>query len=82
MEIITARIDRETKEKMKKLSYINWSDVIRESVIRKIREEESRERIIDRVTLAEGIEIAASVRKSSPGWNSIEEIRKWRHQKA
>ena len=47
MEIITARIDRETKEKMKKLSYINWSDVIRDSVIRKIREEESRERIID-----------------------------------
>ena len=82
MEIITARIDRETKEKMKKLSYINWSDVIRDSVIRKIREEESRERIIDRVTIAEGMEMASGVRKSSFGWSSTEEIKKWRDRKA
>ena len=81
METITARIDRETKGKMKKLSCINWSDVIRDSVNRKIREEESRERIIDRGAIAEGIEIASGVRKSSFGWNSTEEIRKWRDRK-
>jgi hypothetical protein len=82
MEIITARIDKETKEKMKKLSYINWSDVIRESVIKRISDEESSKRLIDRNAIAEGITIAAKVRKSSMGWNSTEEIRKWRDQRA
>ncbi len=78
MEIITARIDKETKEKMKKFSYINWSDVIRESVLKRLRDEESRERVIDKEAVAEGITKAAMIRKSSIGWNSTEEIRKWR----
>ena len=78
MEIITARIDKETKEKMKKFSYINWSDVIRESVLKRLRDEESKERVIDKEAVAEGITKAAMIRKSSIGWNSTEEIRKWR----
>ncbi|MHB1440710.1 MAG: hypothetical protein ACYCSO_06775 [Cuniculiplasma sp.] len=78
MEIITARIDKETKEKMKKFSYINWSDVIRESVLKRLKDEESKERVIDKEAVAEGITKAAMIRKSSIGWNSTEEIRKWR----
>ena len=54
-------------EKVKKLSYINWSDIIRDSVIRKLKEEESRERVIYREVIAEGIEIASTVRKSPLG---------------
>ncbi|MHB8360702.1 MAG: hypothetical protein ACYDAO_00620 [Thermoplasmataceae archaeon] len=81
MDIKTARVDRETKEKMKRLSYINWNDIIRESIAKKIREVEARERIVDRKAIAKGIEIASTVRKSSVGWNSTEEIRKWRDQK-
>ena len=65
---------------MKKFSCINWSDVNRESVIRRITEEESKRRTINRNEIAEGIAIAAKVRKSSRGWNSTEEIRKWRDQ--
>ena len=80
MEIITARIDRATKEKMKKLSYINWSDVIRETVIKKIQEEEAKEQVIDKSAIQEGMVIASTVRKSNKGWNSTEEIRKWRNQ--
>ncbi len=78
MEIITSRIDKKTKEKMKKLSYINWSAVIRESITARIREEESRNHAIDRSAIAEGKAIASGIRKSSTGWNSTEEIRKWR----
>jgi hypothetical protein len=78
VEIINARIDKETKEKMKKFSYINWSDVIRESVLKRLRDEESREHVIDKEAVAEGIAKAAMIRKSSIGWNSTEEIRKWR----
>ncbi|MDA8056339.1 MAG: hypothetical protein M0Z77_11935 [Thermoplasmatales archaeon] len=80
MEIITARIDWETKEKMKKLPHINWSNVIREAVIKKIQEEEAKEQIIDRNVLQEGLVIASMVRKSNKWWNSTEEIRKWRKQ--
>lgn len=68
-------------EKVKKLSYINWSDIIRDSVIRKLKEEESRERVIYREAITEGIEIASTVRKSSFGWNSTAEIRNWRDRK-
>ncbi len=52
----------------------------RESVIRRITEEESKRLTINRNEIAEGIAIAAKVRKSSRGWNSTEEIRKWRDQ--
>ena len=80
MEIITARIDCETKEKMKKLPHINWSNVIREAIIKKIQEEEAKEQIIDKNVLREGLVIASTVRKSNKWWNSTEEIRKWRKQ--
>ena len=69
-------------EKVKKLSYINWSEIIRDSVIRKLKEEESRERVIYREAITEGIEIASTVRKSSFGWNSTAELRKWRNRKS
>ncbi|MDA8054058.1 MAG: hypothetical protein M0Z77_00225 [Thermoplasmatales archaeon] len=78
MEIISTKIEKDTKEKMRKFSYINWSEVIRESIRARIEEEESRTRAIDRNKIKEAMSIAASVRKPSKGWNSTEEIRKWR----
>ncbi len=78
METISAKIEKETKEKMKKLSYINWSEVIREMLNARIEEEESKVRVLDRDLIKEGIRIAKEVRKTSKGWNSTEEIRKWR----
>ncbi|MCL6002340.1 MAG: VapB-type antitoxin [Candidatus Thermoplasmatota archaeon] len=78
MEIISTKIEKDTKEKMRKFSYINWSEVIRESIRARIEEEESRTRAIDRNKIKEAMNIAASVRKPSKGWNSTEENRKWR----
>ena len=37
---------------------------------------------LDRNAIAEGIAIASKVRETSKGWNSTEEIRKWRDQRA
>ena len=65
---------------MKKIFLYQLGDVNRESVIRRITEEESKRLTINRNEIAEGIAIAAKVRKSSRGWNSTEEIRKWRDQ--
>lgn len=78
METISAKIEKETKEKMKKLSYINWSEVIREMLNARIEEEESKKRNLDRDLIKEGVSLAKEVRKASKGWNSTEEIRKWR----
>ena len=72
------RIDEETRRKMKRLSHLNWSEVIRKAIIRKIREEEIRERRLDLKDLREAAEITDRIRRPSPSWNSTEEIRKWR----
>lgn len=42
MAIITVRIDDELKKEMDKLSYINWSEVIRQSIIKTIEEEKKK----------------------------------------
>ena len=78
MSIISVRIDEETRRKMKRLSHLNWSEVIRKAIIRKIREEEIRERRLDLKDLREAAEITDRIRRPSPSWNSTEEIRKWR----
>lgn len=78
MDVVSAKIEKETKEKMKKLSYINWSEVIRETLKARIEEEESRGRSLDRGLIREGVKIAVNVRKTVKDWNSTEEIRKWR----
>jgi hypothetical protein len=80
METISTKIEKDTKEKMRKFSYINWSEVIRESIKSRIEDEESRTRAIDRSKIKEAFEIAASVRRPSKGWNSTTEIRKWRNR--
>lgn len=80
METISTKIEKETKDKMKKFSHINWSEVIRESLKARIEEEESRTRTLDRSKIKVALEISASVRKPTKGWNSTEEIRKWRNR--
>ena len=42
MEVISFRIPKELKEKMKKFKYINWSKAIREKIEEIIEKEESR----------------------------------------
>jgi Arc/MetJ-type ribon-helix-helix transcriptional regulator len=78
MSIISVRIDEETRRKMKKLTHLNWSEVIRQAILQKIKEEESKKRTLDPKMLKEAAEITDRVRRPSPSWSSVEEIRKWR----
>jgi transcriptional regulator of met regulon len=78
MGVISVRIDERTRRKMKRLSHLNWSEVIRQAIIQKIKEEENRKRNLDPKTLKEAAEITDKIRKPSPSWSSTEEIRKWR----
>ncbi|MBS7611529.1 hypothetical protein KEJ27_04900 [Candidatus Bathyarchaeota archaeon] len=63
---------------MKRFSHLNWSEVIRQAILQKIKEEESKKRMLDPKMLKEAAEITDRIRRPSPSWSSVEEIRKWR----
>ena len=61
---ITVRIDPEIKKRMKRFSYINWSEVIRKAILEKLKEEEKR-------STAEALLINEKLRRKAPqGWDS------------
>jgi|GEM_PF-3940025 len=43
--IIIIRIPRELKEKIRRYSHVNWSEVVREAIVRRIKIEERLEAI-------------------------------------
>ncbi len=69
MATITIRVSEDIRRKMREFKDVNWSEYLREAIVRKIREEEAKAacRIMD--------EIAA---KTGHDWSGVEEIRKWR----
>ncbi|MEM3718487.1 MAG: hypothetical protein QXD45_00465 [Candidatus Bathyarchaeia archaeon] len=65
-------MDEELRESMRRLRHVNWSEVIRESIRRKIEEENGR-------NIAEAVLINEKLRKAAPkGWDSTKVIREWR----
>jgi len=72
MTTITVRISPEIKKLMRKYRYINWSEVVREAILNKIREEEKK-------NVAEALLINEKLRRDAPkNWDSTEVIKKWR----
>lgn len=81
VEVVSARVDEETYRKMKKFSYVNWSDVVRTAIQEKIREEESRKREVNLAEVEEALRLMDSVRRAHTGFDGVEEIRKWRESR-
>ena len=79
-DVISARVDDDTRRRMRRLPHINWSQVIREAITDKILEEERRPHVDPR-DLREAARITDTVRAPSPGWDSTEEIRRWRERR-
>jgi hypothetical protein len=77
MAVITMRIDDVLKKKMESMKDVNWSEVARKAIEEKIREAELWERV-DVVKLREASKDTDSLRRTVEGWNSTEEIRRWR----
>jgi len=72
MSTITVKIDQDLREAMRKLRYVNWSEVVREAIRRRVKEERSR-------NLAEAVLLNERLRRKAPeGWNSAKAIREWR----
>jgi len=68
---MTVRIDEELREAMRKLSYVNWSEVVREATRRRVEEGDRK--------LAEAVLINEKLRRKAPeGWDSAKVIRERR----
>ncbi len=80
MEVVSVKVDTETKRRMKKLSDVNWSEVIRMAIRARIEFEESLRSPIDRRrAIAAGRAIDAFRGSVPPSdFDSTKEIRKWR----
>ena len=77
VEVVSARVDEETRRKMRRLRHVNWSEVVREAIRKKIRLEDRR-RVRDQAEVAEALRLMDSIRRPRPGFDGVEEIRKWR----
>jgi hypothetical protein len=80
VEVVSARIGEGTRLRMRRHPRVNWSQVIREAIEDKLDEEDARRRP-DRAQLLGAKMLVDSVRAPSPGWDSTEEIRKWRERR-
>jgi len=75
MSTVTVRVPPEIRELMKKYRNVNWSEVVREAILKKIREESER-------NLAEAVLLNEKLRRKAPeGWDSVKVIRNWRRKR-
>jgi hypothetical protein len=75
-EVVSSRVDEETRRKMKRLRHVNWSEVMRQAIIKKIEEETRRDP--DPNEIDEAIRLMDEVRRPRGDFDGSEEIRKWR----
>lgn len=78
MEVVSVKVDRELREKMRRFSNVNWSETIREAIRQTVAEEELKGRRVDPEEVREASRLTDAIRKSAEGWSSTEEIRRWR----
>ena len=78
---ISVRINRELQEKMKKLDYINWSAILRKSIINELskREEVDKERIKEASKQIDKLRESGAF--SSGKKSGTEIIREWRNKR-
>jgi Arc/MetJ-type ribon-helix-helix transcriptional regulator len=75
MTTISVRIDPELKKKMEKLNHLNWSEIIRQAIKKRLKNESEK-------SLAKAVLINDKLRKEAPeGFDSTELIRKSRERR-
>jgi transcriptional regulator of met regulon len=78
-EVVSSRVDEETRRKMRRLRHVNWSEVMRQAIIEKIEEETRRD--LDPNEIDEAIRLMDEVRRPRDDFDGVEEIRKWRDRR-
>lgn len=80
MEVVSLKVDSETKRRMARFRDINWSEVLRDAIRRRLELEETMRTPIDRRRALDAVrridEFRARVGRSD--FDSTREIRRWR----
>lgn len=77
MRTMTTKIPDELKARVDKHPQVNWSEIMRAAIIRKLTEEERRARQRNAGDIAAAIRLMDSLRRETKG-DSTEELRQWR----
>lgn len=85
MAIITIRVPEELKKKLEMFPEINWSEVVRQAVEERVRQEMVRRGVKDKERLLKAFEaqdaIATKTLKFKGEWSGVEVIRWWRNHR-
>lgn len=74
MTTISIRIDEDTKKRMEKMKDVNWSEVVRQAILKMLGQEEGRN-LAKAVLLNE-----RNVIFPDESYSSVEVIREWRNR--
>ena len=77
-DIISVRVPKELREKMRKFSYVNWSEVVREAIKMRIEVEERRQRKVRAARDMDRIRDKILRLYGATNYDSSEVIRYWR----
>ena len=80
VDVVSVRVDDETRRRMRRLPHVNWTEVIRGTILKKIWAEERR-REVDHRKIEEAVRITDSLRAPAEGCDGTEEIRRWRERR-
>jgi hypothetical protein len=80
MTTMSTKIPEKLRKRVEKLSHINWSEVMRLSIVKKVEEEEERMMYRDRKSIENSLKKMKKLRRKAQG-DTTEELRTWREVK-
>ena len=78
---ISVKVDEETKSRMELFSDVNWAEVIRAAIRRRLELEEDMRKPINKARAIKASKHMLKLKSKTSGkWSGVEEIRKWRER--
>ena len=78
---VSVKVDEETKSKMEHFGDVNWAEVIRVAIKRRLEVEEDMHKPIDKAKAIKASKHMLKIKSKTSGkWGGVEEIRKWRER--
>ena len=77
MPTMSTKIPERLKKRIERLTHINWSEVMRSAILKRVEEEEKRIMDRDRKIIERSIQRMDQLRRKAQG-NTTEELREWR----
>jgi len=80
VKVVSVKVDDDTKRRMDGLRDLNWSEVVRTAIQRRLEAEEALRRPVDRARAKRAGSAIDRLRQSLPpgDYDLTKEIRKWR----